>query len=611
MKKMLLVLFLLFASQLRAQISFVTSYGGSISDPPNIESFPIIVSGLPDVLDTTYGLVKACFNIIHTYDSDLDIRLQSPDGTIIELSNNNGGSGDNYTGSCVAENAAGGEISSGIPPFSGNYFPDQSMNILNNGQNPNGTWYLIVVDEVPMDTGHLLNCTITFDTDPPPTHIGGPCSTTNAFGCNCADGSADCDLLPDMINSGQYLVSNWSEFPGHITEGVNTPNIGYGPMEVHGTGFCYCDTTLVDCGSICPDGEGPKQLVNQTIYHKSNELMTKYTVPAGTMTYHPDHGHIHIDNWTYNTLRVRGPGEDPSNWPVIGEGSKTSFCLINLGTCTAVNGYCVDDNGNIVDQALMPNGGLGIVSGCGQDQGIFVGKYDVYSQGLEGQEIDFGSICNGQYYIVSITNPNHVIYEMNYDNNWSITPVTLYNQSGNCCKANFYADTTYGIAPFEVQFADSSIPIASSWVWEFGDGDTSHLQFPQHVYTQGGTFTVKLTTQNSTLCSDVISRLDYITVDFGTATMQITDPGFSMLAYPNPFNNLTTIKYHLDAPANLNLTVVEVVGNVVKKFTADYMHSGDHEISFDAKKEGLPNGFYFVRAMVDEKLFFVKMVKVD
>lgn len=613
MKKILPVFLLLLfpGSQTSAQVAFVTSAGGVILDPPAVETFPIIVSTLPAAIDSTFGLVRVCFNIVHTYDADLDIRLQSPDGTVMELSNNNGGSGDNYTGTCVAENATGDEIAAQSAPFTGIFYPDQSINTMNNGQNPNGTWYIVILDEAPGDTGHLMNATITFDNNPPPTHLGASCTTTYALGCNCPDGTSDCDLLPDMVNSGEYLSQDWSEHSGFIWEGVATPNIGYGPMELHGTGQCFCDTTPVSCSATCLDGTDPKEMVNQTIYHKSEADMTKYTVPAGTMTYHPSHGHIHVDDWTYNTLRIRGPGDDPTTWPIIGEGTKQSFCLINLGTCANGNGYCVNDSGNVVDQSTMPNGGLGTVTGCGEDQGIFVGNYDVYSQGLDGQEIDFGNICNGQYYIVSITNPNHVIHEMNYNNNWSKTPVTLTQQMGNCCKANFYADTTYGLAPFQVQFVDSTIPIANSWVWDFGDGDTSQAQFPQHVYTQGGTYTVKLTTNNNSGCNDTISRLSYITVDIGTSISEMPDPGFNLLTYPNPFSGTTNIRYHLDAPQYLHLSVVNVVGNTVKQLTHGYVHSGDHEIIFDAKKEGLPNGFYFVRAEIGSKEYFVKMVKVD
>src|SRR6185295_6661378 len=149
MKKILSIFFLLLTSQIKAQISFVTSAGGPIHDPPNIETFPIVVVLPNTTIDSTYGLVRVCFNIFHTYDGDLDIRLQSPDGTVIELSNNNGNSGDNYTGTCVAEDATGGEISSQFPPFTGSFYPDQSLNTLNNGQDPNGTWYIVVLDEAP------------------------------------------------------------------------------------------------------------------------------------------------------------------------------------------------------------------------------------------------------------------------------------------------------------------------------------------------------------------------------------------------------------------------------------------------------------------------------
>jgi PKD repeat protein len=45
-----------------------------------------------------------------------------------------------------------------------------------------------------------------------------------------------------------------------------------------------------------------------------------------------------------------------------------------------------------------------------------------------------------------------------------------------------------------VQFSDlSSYVGATSWLWNFGDGQTSTLRNPLHTYTQNGTFTVSLT----------------------------------------------------------------------------------------------------------------------
>ena len=47
--------------------------------------------------------------------------------------------------------------------------------------------------------------------------------------------------------------------------------------------------------------------------------------------------------------------------------------------------------------------------------------------------------------------------------------------------ANFTANPTEGIVPLSVQFNDSSIN-ATSWSWNFGDGQTSTAQNTSHTY---------------------------------------------------------------------------------------------------------------------------------
>jgi PKD repeat protein len=63
-----------------------------------------------------------------------------------------------------------------------------------------------------------------------------------------------------------------------------------------------------------------------------------------------------------------------------------------------------------------------------------------------------------------------------------------------------------------VSFSDLSINAATSWLWEFGDGNTSTDQNPTHTYTNEGSCTVTLTSTNA-FGSNVISQNNYITVD--------------------------------------------------------------------------------------------------
>jgi PKD repeat protein len=81
--------------------------------------------------------------------------------------------------------------------------------------------------------------------------------------------------------------------------------------------------------------------------------------------------------------------------------------------------------------------------------------------------------------------------------------------------AGFGAAPRSGTAPLTVQFQDRSAagsqPI-SSWVWLFGDGNTSSERNPAHQYLFPGTYTVSLTVGNY-LGSNTREREDYITVN--------------------------------------------------------------------------------------------------
>jgi subtilisin-like proprotein convertase family protein len=91
--------------------------------------------------------------IVHMYLGDVDISLRSPAGTLLDLSSDNGGSGDNYQNTVFIDTAAT-PVTSGSAPFLGAYKPEQPLSGLV-GTPAAGAWTLEVFDDATPDPGVL------------------------------------------------------------------------------------------------------------------------------------------------------------------------------------------------------------------------------------------------------------------------------------------------------------------------------------------------------------------------------------------------------------------------------------------------------------------------
>ncbi|MCF8414610.1 MAG: CotH kinase family protein [Crocinitomicaceae bacterium] len=138
---------------------------GPILDNQTID-IPLTVS-VPQtsINTTTFGVETICLNLTHTYLADLTIQIVAPDGTIKNLASGIGGGDDDMTNTCFNANATT-SISAGTAPFTGTFIPMGQMGAVNNGQNPNGTWYLRVSDNYGADEGILIDWTLTFGSAP-------------------------------------------------------------------------------------------------------------------------------------------------------------------------------------------------------------------------------------------------------------------------------------------------------------------------------------------------------------------------------------------------------------------------------------------------------------
>lgn len=148
----------------------------------NLTTFPIPTDGSFVFSDITVAGatgqitdVNVKVNVTHPWIADAELYLISPEGKVVHLVGNVGGSGDNFVNT-VFDDAAGKSITSGTAPFTGSFRPLQPLSTLNGGI-PNGIWTLAAYDNFPTaDHGTLNNWEITLTTgkvaiNPPPLAI--------------------------------------------------------------------------------------------------------------------------------------------------------------------------------------------------------------------------------------------------------------------------------------------------------------------------------------------------------------------------------------------------------------------------------------------------------
>ncbi len=126
--------------------------------PPTESNATVPDSG---IIGVDYALNSVEIDITHSWDSDLEIELESPSGTILTLSDGNGGSGDNYTGTVFMDGAP--NITTGSAPFTGTFEPEGGTFAATfDGEDVNGDWILRATDDAAGDDGVFNSYCINF-----------------------------------------------------------------------------------------------------------------------------------------------------------------------------------------------------------------------------------------------------------------------------------------------------------------------------------------------------------------------------------------------------------------------------------------------------------------
>jgi hypothetical protein len=109
-----------------------------------------------------------------------------------------------------------------------------------------------------------------------------------------------------------------------------------------------------------------------------------------------------------------------------------------------------------------------------------------------------------------------------------------------------------------IDFVDLAYYEPTSWLWEFGDGETSAERFPSHRYTQDASYRVCLTISNA---NSVDVYCD--TLFLGVSSLDQA-PQRHITIFPNPIEDVTRVAFHDYLPHEPKIKIYNQTGNLVK-----------------------------------------------
>ncbi|MBU0765569.1 MAG: PKD domain-containing protein [Bacteroidetes bacterium] len=180
-----------------------------------------------------------------------------------------------------------------------------------------------------------------------------------------------------------------------------------------------------------------------------------------------------------------------------------------------------------------------------------------------------------------------------------IVTLTITNNAG--CTKNITETITIGssenspVAGFDVavscgafaSFTDTSLNNPTSWLWDFGDGDTSAVQNPVHQYDIYGNYIVELTSCNAGGCDVYAAIVDV------SHPMDLTDAlCYPQATSPNPIVGIVRFEFN-------TISVISVASDAYEDYTCtDSTHvfsGGSYAIEIETTPETEEN----VRAWID------------
>jgi len=150
-------------------------------------------------------------------------------------------------------------------------------------------------------------------------------------------------------------------------------------------------------------------------------------------------------------------------------------------------------------------------------------------------------------------------------------------------------------------------------------GGAAPVHFDSGLVLGGGQFpgqiVVDISRHQNTACIDTVLHVDAVD-PVVTAAGQGDVPQSAMAqAAPNPFHVQTEIQFRLPHAGNLEITIYDIRGRIVRHLTQGaWVSAGIHDVPWDGRRdEGslCASGVYFARALIGSDRVVQRIVKVD
>jgi PKD repeat protein len=191
------------------------------------------------------------------------------------------------------------------------------------------------------------------------------------------------------------------------------------------------------------------------------------------------------------------------------------------------------------------------------------------------------------------------------------TIVTSGSGIGNCQAAFFWAPDSSG--QYSIIVWDQSSGTGLSYLWDFGDGGTSTLANPSHVYNGPGVYNlcVTVTSANpactSTYCDSLVV-VNKVAAPFSinvissnaTAVEPKVATALNVSLFPNPARDFFEVKLGMVTDADVSILLMDLSGKTVASQQAGPLSSGTHSLRVNT--QDLPAGLYLARVQAGDAM---------